>query len=59
MPKRCHQCKSNDHLVADCPFRKSGESSTKQQIGSTSSSSNASVGGASTCGGTQATSTSS
>lgn len=22
MPKRCHNCKSNDHLVADCPLPK-------------------------------------
>lgn len=21
MPKRCHHCKSEDHLIADCPHR--------------------------------------
>ncbi|KAK7500092.1 hypothetical protein BaRGS_00008639, partial [Batillaria attramentaria] len=21
LPKRCHQCKSTDHLIADCPLR--------------------------------------
>lgn len=21
LPKRCHQCKSHDHLIADCPVK--------------------------------------
>lgn len=34
-PKRCHNCKSEDHLIADCPTRterqRSGGSSESQQ----------------------------
>lgn len=32
MPKRCHHCKSEEHLVADCPFKQtqgSGQADTK------------------------------
>lgn len=24
-PKRCHLCKAEDHLIADCPSRPQGE----------------------------------
>ncbi|KAF8781958.1 Protein lin-28 like protein [Argiope bruennichi] len=28
-PKRCHSCKSDDHLIADCPSRENKDSETK------------------------------
>ncbi len=31
LPKRCHQCKSQDHLIADCPERpERGEKTTTE-----------------------------
>lgn len=29
MPKRCHSCKADDHLIADCPKAQSKETITK------------------------------
>ncbi|GBN51117.1 hypothetical protein AVEN_241362-1, partial [Araneus ventricosus] len=29
-PKRCHNCKSVDHLIADCPTRQEGTSGKKK-----------------------------
>lgn len=28
-PKRCHHCKSSDHLIADCPMREEKRSKSK------------------------------
>lgn len=30
LPKRCHQCKSSDHLIADCPLRPEEKQRTTQ-----------------------------
>lgn len=29
MPKRCHSCKSSEHLIADCPKAQSKETTSK------------------------------
>ncbi|XP_025829491.1 protein lin-28 homolog [Agrilus planipennis] len=34
-PKRCHNCKSEDHLVADCPFRTERQRTESTASGST------------------------
>lgn len=30
-PKRCHNCKSEDHLIADCPQRNPPAGATEQE----------------------------
>lgn len=30
-PKRCHHCKSEDHLIADCPTRKEKKEGEKEE----------------------------
>jgi protein lin-28 len=30
-PKRCHNCKSEDHLIADCPTRVERPQKSEQQ----------------------------
>jgi len=38
-PKRCHHCKSSDHLIADCPTLEEKRSSSKKSNGDTNVSS--------------------
>ena len=32
-PKRCHHCKSADHLIADCPLRRKDSEGTEGKEG--------------------------
>lgn len=34
LPKRCHNCKSDGHLIADCPLKKPDPSGTTDVVGS-------------------------
>ncbi len=33
LPKRCHHCKSHDHLIADCPVRPEKQKSNQRKGG--------------------------